>query len=196
MCRLFTLPEQMLLTIMGWIQIVSWLVSNANEVPLYGLFWFLTLHLLLTAEAFVGKGFFKKRVSYHSKGRSGIKVRPECRLTVVVRELTAEEEAQIARLRVHNFRKLTKREQRLVPHQLIETTPIWNRKGKNSNREPSMNAWAEVIPVFSSPTSGKVFVEVFDISLHVPLHFSRNDLAEACRHMPEGRKARTENNNI
>lgn len=95
---------------------------------------------LLVAEAFVGKGFFKKRVSYHSKGRSGIKVRPECRLTVVVRELTAEEEAQIARLRVHNFRKLTKREQRLVPHQLIETTPIWNRKGKNSNREPSMNA--------------------------------------------------------
>ncbi|KAK6931931.1 Ribosomal protein L22/L17 [Dillenia turbinata] len=85
---------------------------------------------LLVAEAFVGKGFFKKRVSYHSKGRSGIKVRPECRLTVVVREITPEEEVEIARLRVSNFRKLTKRERRLVPHQLIETTPIWNRKGK------------------------------------------------------------------
>ncbi|PON91686.1 Ribosomal protein [Trema orientale] len=93
---------------------------------------------LLVAEAFVGKGFFKKRVSYHAKGRSGIKVRPECRLTVAVRETTPEEEAEIARLKVHNFRKLTKREKRLVPHQLIETTSIWNRKGKaSSNTETS-----------------------------------------------------------
>ncbi|KAK2655345.1 hypothetical protein Ddye_008397 [Dipteronia dyeriana] len=96
---------------------------------------------LLVAEAFVGKGFFQKRVSYHAKGKHGIKVRPECRLTVVVREMTAEEEAEIARLRVHNFRKLTKRESRLVPHKLIETTPVWNRKGKKaSSPEPSMAA--------------------------------------------------------
>ncbi|XP_057506053.1 uncharacterized protein LOC130789343 [Actinidia eriantha] len=87
---------------------------------------------LLVAEAFVGKGFFQKRVSYHSKGRSGIKIRPECRLTVVVREITPEEEAEIAKLKVSNFRKLTKRESRLVPHKLIETTPIWNRKGKGT----------------------------------------------------------------
>ncbi|KDP36085.1 hypothetical protein JCGZ_08729 [Jatropha curcas] len=92
---------------------------------------------LLVAEAFVGKGFFKKRTSYHAKGRAGIKVRPECRLTVVVRETTPEEEAKIARLRVHNFRKLSKRERQLVPHKLIETTPIWNRKGKAAGREPS-----------------------------------------------------------
>ena len=78
----------------------------------------------------MGKGYFKKRVSYHSKGRSGIKMIPECRLTVVVREITPEEEAEIARLRVSNFLKLTKRERRLVPHKLIETTPIWDRKGK------------------------------------------------------------------
>ncbi|KAI3930430.1 hypothetical protein MKW92_014138 [Papaver armeniacum] len=83
---------------------------------------------LLVAEAFVGKGLFKKRVSYHAKGRSGVKVRAECRLTVVVREMTPEEEAEIARLRVHNFRKLSKRERRLVPHKLIETTPVWGRK--------------------------------------------------------------------
>ncbi|RWR87424.1 39S ribosomal protein L22, mitochondrial-like protein [Cinnamomum micranthum f. kanehirae] len=87
---------------------------------------------LLVAEAFVGKGFFKKRVSYHAKGKSGIMVRPECRLTVVVREITAEEEAEIARLRVSNFRKLTKRESRLVPHQLIETTPRWGRKRRDA----------------------------------------------------------------
>ncbi|EOY08529.1 hypothetical protein QUC31_010818 [Theobroma cacao] len=92
---------------------------------------------LLVAEAFIGKGFYKKRISYHAKGKCGIKERPECRLTVVVREMTPEEEAEIARLRVSKFRKLTKRERRLVPHKLIETTPIWNRKGKGSSQEPS-----------------------------------------------------------
>ncbi|KAL2481760.1 Ribosomal protein L22p/L17e family protein [Abeliophyllum distichum] len=90
---------------------------------------------LLVAEAFVGKGFFKKRISYHSKGRSGIKMRPECRLTVVVREITPEEEAEIARLKVNNFLKLTKREKRLVPHKLIETTPIWDRKSRRRSQE-------------------------------------------------------------
>ncbi|EEF38295.1 50S ribosomal protein L22 [Ricinus communis] len=92
---------------------------------------------LLVAEAFVGKGNFKKRISYHAKGRAGVKVRAECRLTVVVREITPEEEAKIARLRVHNFRKRTKQEKRLVPHKLIETTPIWNRKkAKAADYEP------------------------------------------------------------
>ncbi|EYU26843.1 hypothetical protein MIMGU_mgv1a023190mg [Erythranthe guttata] len=90
---------------------------------------------LLVAEAFVGKGLFKKRISYHAKGKCGIKVRPECRLTVVIREITAEEEAEIARLKVHNFKKTTKREIRLVPHKLIETTPIWDRKSKRRNQD-------------------------------------------------------------
>ncbi|KAH1090393.1 hypothetical protein J1N35_017650 [Gossypium stocksii] len=67
-------------------------------------------------------------VSEKSVGRSGIKERLEYRLTVVVRVMTAEEEAEMARLRVSKFRKLTKRERRLVPHKLIETTPIWNHK--------------------------------------------------------------------
>ncbi|XP_072994357.1 uncharacterized protein [Typha latifolia] len=83
---------------------------------------------LLVDEAFVGKGIFLKRLSYHAKGRSGIMVRPKCRLTVVVRETTPEEEAKIAKLRVSNYKKLTRREQQLVPHQLIETTPRWGRK--------------------------------------------------------------------
>lgn len=64
-------------------------------------------------------------------------MRPECRLTVVIREITPEEEAEIARLRVNNFRKLTKREKRLVPHKLIETTPIWDRKSKARSQESS-----------------------------------------------------------
>ncbi|KAK2979278.1 hypothetical protein RJ640_029213, partial [Escallonia rubra] len=103
--------------------------ARANATHNYGL----NPDRLLVAEAFLGKGYFKKRVAYHSKGRHGIKVRPECRLTVVVREITPEEEAEIARLRVSNFLKLTKRERRLVPHKLIETTPIWNRKGKTKS---------------------------------------------------------------
>lgn len=90
---------------------------------------------LLVAEAFVGKGFFQKRVSYHAKGRSGIIHKPECRLTVVLREITPEEEAEIAKLKVSNFRKLTKREKRLVPHKLIESTPVWNRKGKSRDEK-------------------------------------------------------------
>ncbi|KAI3447371.1 hypothetical protein Pfo_004036 [Paulownia fortunei] len=90
---------------------------------------------LLVAEAFLGKGLFKKRISYHAKGKCGIKVRPECRLTVVLREITPEEEAEIAKLKVNNFRKLSKREKRLVPHKLIETTPIWDRKSKTRSQE-------------------------------------------------------------
>ncbi|XVE96254.1 hypothetical protein REPUB_Repub02eG0205500 [Reevesia pubescens] len=107
--------------------------ARANAIHNHGL----DPDSLLVAEAFVGKGLFLKRVSYHGRGRSGIKERPECRLTVAVREMTPEEKAEIARLRVHKFRKLTKWEWRLVPHTLIETTPIWNRRGKASSQEQS-----------------------------------------------------------
>ncbi|KAK4432639.1 50S ribosomal protein L22 [Sesamum alatum] len=104
--------------------------ARANATHNYGL----DPDRLLVAEAFVGKGLFKKRISYHAKGKCGIKVRAECRLTVVLREITPEEEAEIAKLKVHNFRKLTKREKRLVPHQLIETTPIWDRKSRTRSQ--------------------------------------------------------------
>uniref|UniRef100_A0A7C8YP32 Large ribosomal subunit protein uL22c n=1 Tax=Opuntia streptacantha TaxID=393608 RepID=A0A7C8YP32_OPUST len=109
--------------------------ARANALHNHGL----DADRLLVAEAFVGKGFYKKRLSYHAKMRHGIKMRPECRLTVVVRELTDEEEAEVAKLRVSNFKKLTKREKRLVPHKLIESTPIWGRKNRtNSQTTPIM----------------------------------------------------------
>ncbi|CAD5329341.1 putative ribosomal protein L22/L17 [Arabidopsis thaliana] len=92
---------------------------------------------LLVAEAFVGKGLFGKKVAYHAKGRSGIISIPRCRLTVIVRETTPEEEAEIARLKVHNFKKKSKRERQLVPHKLIETSPIWNRRGTKANHRSS-----------------------------------------------------------
>lgn len=88
------------------------------------------LFITTAEEAFVGKGLFLKRVSYHARGRSGIMVRPRCRLTVVVREATAEEEAKIAKLRVSNYKKLTRKEQQLMPHRLIEVSPRWIRKRK------------------------------------------------------------------
>jgi large subunit ribosomal protein L22 len=72
-----------------------------------------------------------KRLSYHAKGRCGMMERPRCRLTVVVREATAEEEAKIAKLRVMNYKKLTREEKQLMPHRLIEVSgPRWARKVK------------------------------------------------------------------
>ncbi|KAK3160107.1 hypothetical protein QOZ80_1BG0055260 [Eleusine coracana subsp. coracana] len=88
---------------------------------------------LIVEEAFVGKGLYLKRLSYHAKGRCGIMVRPRCRLTVVVREATAEEEAKIAKLRVSNYKKLTRKERQLMPHRLIEVSPRWARKRKEED---------------------------------------------------------------
>ncbi|KAF0899640.1 hypothetical protein E2562_020828 [Oryza meyeriana var. granulata] len=85
---------------------------------------------LIVEEAFVGKGLYLKRLSYHAKGRCGVMVRPRCRLTIVVREATAEEEAKIAKLRVSNYKKLTRKEKQLMPHWLIEVSPRWARKRK------------------------------------------------------------------
>lgn len=91
-----------------------------------------TIHLHFAEEAFVGKGMYLKRISYHAKGRSGIMERPHCRLTVILREITEEEEAKIAKIRVMNYKKLTRKEKQLVPHQLIETTPTWSRRTKET----------------------------------------------------------------
>ncbi|XP_044971744.1 uncharacterized protein LOC123438842 [Hordeum vulgare subsp. vulgare] len=85
---------------------------------------------LIVEEAFVGKGIYLKRLAYHAKGRCGVRERPRCRLTVVVREATAEEEAKIAKLRVMNYKKLTRKEKQLMPHRLIEVSPKWARKRK------------------------------------------------------------------
>ncbi|KAI4965024.1 hypothetical protein ZWY2020_057637 [Hordeum vulgare] len=57
---------------------------------------------LIVAEAFVGKGLYLKRLSYHAKGRCSVRKRPRCRLTVMVREATTEEEEKIDKLRVSN----------------------------------------------------------------------------------------------
>lgn len=88
---------------------------------------------LFVAEAFVGKGKYLKRLSYHAKGRSGIMHHPSCRLTVVVKELSDEQEAEIARYKTMTFRERAKVKTRLIPHTLIETTPRWHRTSKESS---------------------------------------------------------------
>jgi len=110
--------------------------ARANAVHNHGL----DGDRLIIAQAFVGKGLFRKTISYHGKGKSGIRVRPQCRLTVIVRELTPEEEAEIAKLRVRKFKKLSKRESRLVPHKLVETQWQWHRKPKDQGAPGSTMA--------------------------------------------------------
>lgn len=123
----------MQLTTMDWILISSLLVRFQQSMLLpyscYNLITFV-LSMKTAEEAFVGKGLYLKRLSYHAKGRCGVMVRPRCRLTVVVREATAEEEAKIAKLRVSNYKKLTRKERQLMPHRLIEVSPRWARKRK------------------------------------------------------------------
>ncbi|KAL6272431.1 hypothetical protein ACE6H2_023123 [Prunus campanulata] len=97
---------------------------------------------LLVAGAFVGKGFLgfhKNRLYYHGKSNNGTKVRPNNhQLMVTLREITPEEEGEIARQRANNFLyitkrlRLTKKENKFVPHQLIR-----NRKGKVGSSQPS-----------------------------------------------------------
>lgn len=87
---------------------------------------------LFVAEAFVGKGKYLKRLSFHAKGRSGIMHHPSCRLTVIVKELSDEQEAEIARFKTMTFRERGKSKTKLIPHKLIETTPHWHRRPKDS----------------------------------------------------------------
>ncbi|KAK1275455.1 hypothetical protein QJS04_geneDACA003734 [Acorus gramineus] len=77
-------------------------------------------------------GVFLKRISYHAKMRHGIMERPHCRLTVVLREITPEEEAKLRLLRVCNYIKIRKKRKRLVPHRLIEVTTRWGHKRRTN----------------------------------------------------------------
>lgn len=85
---------------------------------------------LFVAEAFVGKGKYLKRLSYHAKGRSGIMHHPSCRLTVIVKEMSPQQEAELARYKTMTFRERAKFKSKLVPHRLIETSWQWHRTPK------------------------------------------------------------------
>ena len=69
----------------------------------------------------------------HAKGRSGIMHHPSCRLTVVVKELNEDQETQIAKYQSMTFRERSKVKSKLFPHKLIEVTPQWSRRSKDSS---------------------------------------------------------------
>lgn len=95
---------------------------------------------LFIAEAFVGKGKYLKRISYHAKGRSGIMHHPSCRLTIIVKEMSPEQEAELARYRTLTFRERAKFKSKLVPHRLIETSWQWHRTPKEVSSSAESSA--------------------------------------------------------
>ncbi|BBM99409.1 large subunit ribosomal protein L22 [Marchantia polymorpha subsp. ruderalis] len=109
------------------------LSAQANAVHNYGL----NKDRLVVAEAFVGKDKFLKRHMPHGKGKSGKMEHARSRLTVIVKEMSEETEADLARLRV--FRKagtrMSRSEARLVPHRLLETQ--WKRQRTPSVPPPA-----------------------------------------------------------
>lgn len=75
----------------------------------------------IAAEAFVGKDLFLKRVFPHGRGKSGVRVRQRCQLTVKVREMSDEEIAKRKAAHAGRGRSVWKRKlRRLAPHTLLQ----------------------------------------------------------------------------
>ncbi|KAJ7562499.1 hypothetical protein O6H91_03G071500 [Diphasiastrum complanatum] len=84
---------------------------------------------LVVAEAFVGKGVYLKRRWIHGRGKQGIRTGRTCRLTVVLKEMSPTEEAELAKTRVMRFQEQRfqkSKASKLSPHRLIQTR--WNRQ--------------------------------------------------------------------
>ncbi|KAG6543200.1 hypothetical protein Mapa_015450 [Marchantia paleacea] len=109
------------------------LSAQANAVHNYGL----NKDRLVVAEAFVGKDKFLKRQMPHGKGKAGKMEHARSRLTVVVKEMSEETEADLARLRVYRKAgtRMSRSEARLVPHRLLETQ--WKRQRMPSVPPPA-----------------------------------------------------------
>jgi hypothetical protein len=93
------------------------------------------LILFFAAEAFVGKDKYLKRLRIHGKGKAGQMVRPRCRLTVIVKELSAEKEAELARIRVNKYhsKKIRGSLAKLMPHRVLATQWQWSRKPRKGS---------------------------------------------------------------
>ena len=91
--------------------------------------------MFFAVEAFVGKDKYLKRLRPHGKGKSGLVTRPRCRLTVVVKELSAEREAELARIRVHKYhsKKIRGSITKLMPHRVLSTQWQWSRKPRRGS---------------------------------------------------------------
>ncbi len=69
----------------------------------------------------MGKGKYLKRISIHGRGKSGVRVRPRCRLTVTVKEMNEDQERTLQELREKHNGPGRRRKLRhaLMPHRLI-----------------------------------------------------------------------------
>lgn len=105
--------------------------ARANAIHNFGM----DKDRLVVAEAFVGKDRYLKRLRIHGKGKAGKMVRPRCRLTVIVKELSAEREAELARIRVHKFhsKKIRGSIRKLMPHKVLATQWQWSRKPRKGS---------------------------------------------------------------
>jgi large subunit ribosomal protein L22 len=71
---------------------------------------------------------YLKRMRPHGKGKAGKLEHARVRLTVIVKEMSAEQETDLARLRLFRSRgtRMTLSEARLVPHRVLATQ--WSRQ--------------------------------------------------------------------
>eukprot|EP00897_Mesotaenium_endlicherianum_P008271 jgi/Mesen1/7472/ME000039S06691 len=119
--------------------------ARANGVQNHGL----DGSKLVVGEAFVGKNRYLKRNFPHGRAKSGIRERPRCMLTVVVAEMSKQQERQMElslRVPVHR-RKRTK----LTPHTLLEVTPSWARR--RALEKVSLKQLASAVASSSSSSS-------------------------------------------
>ncbi|KAG0584380.1 hypothetical protein KC19_3G206400 [Ceratodon purpureus] len=104
--------------------------ARANAIHNFGM----NKDRLIVAEAFVGKDKYLKRLRIHGKGKAGHMTRPRCRLTVVVKELSAEREAELARIRVQKYHKKVRGPiTKLMPHRVLATQWQWARKPRKGS---------------------------------------------------------------
>ncbi|CAM6090217.1 unnamed protein product [Calypogeia fissa] len=98
--------------------------AQANAVHNFGL----EKDRLVVSEAFVGKDKYLKRMRPHGKGKAGKMEHKRARLTVIVKEMSEEQETDLARLRVFRMRgtRMTRAQARLVPHRVLATQ--WSRQ--------------------------------------------------------------------
>ncbi len=114
-------------------------IQMKNSDSLYCLLCTCDCVLHVSAEAFVGKDKYLKRLRIHGKGKAGRMVHPRCRLTVILKELSPEKEAELARLRVQKLhgKQLYAANAKLVPHRVVQTQWQWSRKPSNRTLSPA-----------------------------------------------------------
>lgn len=109
--------------------------ARANAVQNHGL----DGSSLIVAEAYVSKGRYLRRSNPHGRGKSGVKHRPRCGLTVLVREMNEEE--HLKRTRMMKSRQWRKRTSKLLPHRVIE---VGGKRKEDGGKDEEVKPEVEV----------------------------------------------------